>query len=58
MQTLIEALREIVGTPDFYIQGTDPVNYGAMFEYFGALVLVLVVVSSVFKLIVHWASGK
>lgn len=58
MQTLIEALREIIGTPDFIIQGTDTINYGAMFEYFGALVLVLVVVSSVFKLIVHWASGK
>lgn len=52
MQTILNALREILGTPDFYIENgnySGSWDYGAMIEYFvGALVL-LIVVSSVFK---------
>lgn len=61
MQTVLEALREIIGTADFYIENgnySGSWDYGAMLEYFGALMLVLIVVGSVFKLLVHWASGK
>ncbi len=62
MQTLIEALREIIGSPEFYVRLGGSTNYtwdyGAMIEYFVASLIVLVVVASVFKLIVHWASGK
>lgn len=59
MQTIIEALREIIGTPDFYVRLGGATNYswdyGAMIEYFGALLLVLIVVASVFKLILNWS---
>lgn len=61
MQTVLQALRELIGTPDFYIEGSGysgSWDYGAMIEYFGALLLVLIVVSSVFRLVIHWASGK
>lgn len=59
MQTLINALREIIGTPEFYVRLAGSQNYswdyGAMIEYFGALLLVLIVVASVFKLILNWS---
>lgn len=59
MQTVINALREIIGTPEFYVRLGGSTNYswdyGAMIEYFGALLLVLIVVSSVFKLILNWS---
>lgn len=62
MQTIIDALREIIGNPEFYVRMGSQQNYtwdyGAMLEYFGALMLVLIVVGSIFKLLVHWASGK
>lgn len=57
MQTIIEALREVLGVPDFYVRlGGSTSNYswdyGAMIEYMvGALVL-LVVISSVFRFLV------
>lgn len=53
MNTLIDTLREIIGTPDFYKQMTSSTNYtwdyGAMLEYMIAGILVCIVVSSVFK---------
>lgn len=53
MQTVIEALRSILGTPNFYRQmaGYDKYNwdYGAMIEYFVAALILLIVISSVFK---------
>lgn len=57
MQTILEALRSVLGDPDFYHQLTSNSNptwdYGAMIEYFvGALVL-LVTVSFVFKFILR-----
>lgn len=55
MDTILEALRQILGEADFYRQMTSTSNYswdyGAMIEYFvGALVL-LVVISNIFKFI-------
>ena len=57
MTTLIEALREIIGTPDFYIEGSNysaTWDYGAMLEYAGALILICIVVISVFKFLRAW----
>ena len=54
MQTLIEALRTIVGEADFYhvLSGNNPTwDYGLMIEYFCAVLILLVVISSVFRLI-------
>ncbi len=54
MQTLIEALREIIGTPEFYKQlsgynGSYTWDYGAMLEYAVCAIVLCVVISSVFK---------
>lgn len=57
MNTLLEKIREILGTPDFYklmpssssgyqSYGWD---YGAMLEYIVCAVLLMLVVGSVFK---------
>lgn len=54
MDTIINALRQVLGSPDFYIENgnySGTWDYGAMIEYMvGALVL-LVVISSVFRFI-------
>lgn len=60
MQTVIDALREIIGTPDFYIESSgysSTWDYGAMIEYAIAGILVIVVVSSVFKILKGWICG-
>lgn len=53
MDTLLNALRSILGEPDFYKQMTNTSNYtwdyGAMIEYIIGGLLLLVVVSSIFK---------
>lgn len=55
MQSLLEAWRTIVGEPDFYKQMTNSTNYtwdyGAMIEYIMVSLLVLIVVSSVFRIL-------
>lgn len=56
MQTILQALRDILGEADFYRQLTPTGNYtwdyAAMIEYMvGALVL-LVVISSVFRFLI------
>lgn len=55
MQTVIQALRQILGTPDFYKQmsgyNTYTWDYGAMIEYFVGALILLIVVSSVFRFI-------
>lgn len=55
MTTIIDALRDIVGTPDFYVRLTDSSNYswdyGAMIEYFCAVLILCIVISSVFKFV-------
>lgn len=57
MQTVIEALRELIGTPDFYTKLGTSTNYswdyGAMIEYFFAGLLLCIVVSSIFKLLLN-----
>lgn len=57
MTTIIDAMREFIGYPDFYKQLTSNSNYtwdyGAMIEYFVASLLLLIVVGSVFKIIVE-----
>lgn len=53
MDDLITTLREILGTPDFYIESSGSYSgtwdYGAMIEYMFAGVLLCIVVGSVFK---------
>lgn len=54
MQSLIESLREIIGTPDFYEQSSGysgSWDYGAMIEYFVAALILCIVVASVFRLL-------
>lgn len=56
MQTIIEALREFIGTPDFYIENgnySGSWDYGAMIEYVIAGLVLLVVVASVFKFLLN-----
>ena len=53
MNTLIDTLRDIIGTPEFYVKLGNQTNYtwdyGAMIEYMIAGIIVCVVISSVFK---------
>ncbi len=55
MQTVLEALRSILGEPDFYKRLTDTSNYtwdyGAMIEYLCGAIILMIVVSSVFRLV-------
>ena len=55
MQTILESLREYLGVPDFYRvldNGRSPTwDYGAMLEYAIGGILLIVVVSSVFKIV-------
>lgn len=55
MQSIIDALRDVVGTPDFYkvLYGNNPTwDYASMFEYFFACTLLCIVVSAVFRIVV------
>lgn len=57
MGTIIEALREIVGSADFYIENgsySGTWDYGAMIEYMAAVLVLCIVVSSVFRFITRW----
>lgn len=53
MTTLINALRSVVGTPDFYKQLNGYNNYSwdyaAIIEYFCAVLILCICVSSIFK---------
>lgn len=55
MQTIIEAIREILGsTADFYVQQSGYSSYwdyGAMLEYAFAGIILIIVVGSVFKIL-------
>ena len=48
MQTLTDTIRSVLGTPNIVIDGID---YGGMFEYMFCGILLLLVVSSVFKIV-------
>lgn len=61
MENLIEALRDIIGTPEFWREfetnnnyNTWQWDYGAMLEYMIAGILVCITVSAVFKFIRMW----
>lgn len=53
LTNLIEALREVLGEPEFYVRLANQTNYnwdyGAMLEYMCATVVLCIVISSVFK---------
>ena len=55
MQSILESIRDFLGVPDFYTvleSGRSPTwDYGAMLEYAICGILLIVVVSNVFKLI-------
>lgn len=53
MNTIIDALREILGPAEFYLTNSNygSWDYGAMIEYFSAVLIVCVVVSSIFRFI-------
>lgn len=54
MTTILESLRTIIGTPDFYIESggySGSWDYGAMIEYIICGIIVCIVISSIFKLI-------
>lgn len=57
MDTIINALREILGVPEFYVRLGTSTNYSwdyaAMFEYFFAGVILCIVVSAVFRFLVN-----
>lgn len=52
MTTIIQALRDIIGTADFYETGSGysgTWDYGAMIEYFVAALILCIVITSVFR---------
>lgn len=54
MITVIEALRELLGVPDFYITNgsySGTWDYGAMIEYFVGALIVCICISSFFRLL-------
>ena len=57
MDTVINALRQVLGNPNFYKQmgssSSYSWEYGAMIEYLVGALLVLIVVSSVFKFVLR-----
>ena len=48
MATLIENLRQVLGTPNFYISD-GAWDYAAMIEYFVGAVVLCIVITSVFR---------
>lgn len=54
MTTIIEALRDILGEADFIIENgnySSSWDYGAMIEYFIGALILMIVVSNIFKFI-------
>lgn len=52
MQSIIQSLRQIVGSADFYETGSGysgTWDYGAMIEYFCAVLILCIVIASVFR---------
>lgn len=61
MQTILEALRAVLGEADFYETGSGysgTWDYGAMIEYFVGALILCIVVSSVFRLVALLFRGK
>lgn len=56
MQTVLDALRTVLGEADFYkvLYGNNPTwDYCAMIEYFVGALILLISVSSVFKFLLR-----
>lgn len=59
MNTIIEALRNIVGVPDFYKQlgsgnySSYTWDYNSMFEYFFGCILLCITVTFIFRFITN-----
>lgn len=56
MQTIIDALRDVLGEPHFYhvLNGSNPTwDYSAMIEYMVGAIVLLIVVSSIFKIVLR-----
>lgn len=51
MQSLIDSVREVIGSPNFYVDGV--LDYGAVTEYFVCSIILLVVISSIFKFLLN-----
>lgn len=51
MNTLIDGLRQILGTPNFYDSVTGAWDYDLAFEYFVCAFILTLVVGSIFKVI-------
>lgn len=52
MQSVLDAIREILGEADFYITNgnySGSWDYGAMIEYFVGAVVLCIVIASVFR---------
>lgn len=61
MNTIIQALRQILGTPDFYVRLENQQNYtwdyGVMIEYMVGAMILMIVVSYVFRCI-KWVFSR
>lgn len=55
IQSILQSLKEYLGNPDFYVRLSGTQNYswdyGSMLEYCIGGILLIVVVSNVFKLV-------
>lgn len=51
MNTLLDGLRQILGSPDFYNAGTASWQYDLMIEYLAGVIILAVVITSCFRLI-------
>lgn len=61
MQTILNALRMVLGEPNFYLEGSGysgSWDYGAMIEYIVGALLLLIVVSSIFRFLMLLVKGK
>lgn len=52
MQSLIDSIRSVIGTPAFYLASGE-VDYGAVTEYFVCALVLLVVIGSVFRFLTN-----
>lgn len=61
MQTILSALRSILGEASFYDAGTGysgSWDYGLMIEYLVGALILMIVISSVFRFLMLLVKGK
>lgn len=49
MKPILESLRDVLGTANFYVDGSW--DYSAMIEYFVGAVILCIVISSIFRFV-------